>query len=182
MPLLAAKLLDLRENHGYSQQFVAEYLNMSREGYCNYERAAREPGLDIIIKLCTLYHIKVSDLINIDTFFSFTNQPNTIHTGEKANVMSNNFLISEPDKKEENQFSVCVEKNILHLLKLLSGKNTKIDVTNLTKEDISFLIEYKALNKQEQEELQEFLHFKQYYKKKKEKSKMKKTTEPAGNP
>lgn len=176
MPLLAAKLLDLRENHGYSQQFVAEYLNMSREGYCNYERAAREPGLDIIIKLCILYHIKVSDLINMDTVFSLSNQPKTIYTGKKANIMSDNVsnsLFSEPDKKEKNQSKSCVEKNILHLLKLLSGKNTKIDVTNLTKEDVSFLAEYKALNEQEQEELREFLHFKQYYKKNKERLKTK---------
>lgn len=150
MPLLAAKLLDLRETHGYSQQFVAEYLNMSREGYCNYERAAREPGLDIILKLCTLYQIKVSDLVNSNTVFSSSLSPSS-------------------DKAQQDRKQSYAEKNLTHLLKLLSGKNTKIDFTILTKEDIAFLIEYKSLEEQEQEELREFLQFKQYYKKNKNK-------------
>lgn len=150
VPLLAAKLLDLREEHGYSQQFVAEYLNMSREGYCNYERAAREPGLDTLLKLCTLYQIEIDELINSTIVFSSSNDQK-IYTNKETQSRSNSY----------------VEKNILHLLKLFSGKNVSFDFTNLTKEDISFLAEYKTLEKQDQKELQEFLHFKQYCKKNK---------------
>jgi transcriptional regulator with XRE-family HTH domain len=113
MPLLAAKLLDLREEHGYSQQFVADYLNMSREGYCNYERAAREPGLDIIMKLCILYQIKVSDLINPSTVFPSVKKTKTIPAGNT-------------DRVKESSKSY-VEKNLTHMLKLLSGKNAHID-------------------------------------------------------
>ena len=50
-------------------------------------------------------------------------------------------------------------------------KNTKTDFTVLTKDDIIFLMEYKALEESEQEELREFLQFKQYYKRRKEKTK-----------
>jgi transcriptional regulator with XRE-family HTH domain len=155
MPLLAAKLLDLREEHGYSQQFVAEYLNMSREGYCNYERAAREPGLDVIMKLCILYQIKVSDLINPSTVF--------------PSVKKAKAAPDEATSKTKELSKSYVEKNLTHMLKLLSGKNARFDFSSLTKEDISFLISYKLLNKEEQEEIREFLSFKQYYKKNKEK-------------
>lgn len=168
MPLLAAKLLDLREEHGYSQQFVANYLNMSREGYCNYERAAREPGLDIILKLCILYQIKVGDLVNSNTVFPSAKLQKIFSTGKKGNTISDkdsNALPSQTDQKPEHQAKSYVEKNMEHFLKLLSGKIAKVDFTDLTKEDITFLIEYKELEEQEQEELREFLHFKQYYKK-----------------
>ena len=63
-PLLAAKLTELRQNSNYSQQDIADYLGMTREGYSHYERNAREPSLNALVKLCKLYQIDISELIN----------------------------------------------------------------------------------------------------------------------
>ena len=66
-PLLAAKLVELRNQHGLSQLQVAEFLGMSREGYSHYERSAREPSLEAVVRLSKLYGIDVSELVNEKT-------------------------------------------------------------------------------------------------------------------
>ena len=49
------RLRDLREDHDFSQQKVADYLGMKQAQYNRYERGIRDLPTDILIRLAKLY-------------------------------------------------------------------------------------------------------------------------------
>ena len=46
-----------------------------------------------------------------------------------------------------------ITNNINHFLKLFSGKNSSLDLTGISKDDIAVLSQYKKLSKQDQKEV-----------------------------
>lgn len=52
-----------RKQHGYTQQEVADILEISRQAYSNYEHGKRLPSLPVLIKLADLYHVSLDDLV-----------------------------------------------------------------------------------------------------------------------
>lgn len=58
------KVKALREQHGYSQQLVAEYLGYTHKGaYSLLESGDRQPSVSKLGMLAKLYEIKVDDLL-----------------------------------------------------------------------------------------------------------------------
>lgn len=64
---LTKNLHNYREAHGYTQEKVSKYLNITRQAYSNYELGKRDPDLDLLIKLTELYGITLNQLI-IDSY------------------------------------------------------------------------------------------------------------------
>lgn len=150
VPLLAAKLVELRQQFNYSQLEVADYLGMTREGYSHYERNVREPSLEALMKLSRLYKIDISILINEKTVPIPDNAPSQsidMNNASSANAITN---------------------NINHFLKIFTGKNSSLDLTEISKEDIAVLAQYKKLNRQCQKEVRQFIQFKHSITKNKE--------------
>jgi transcriptional regulator with XRE-family HTH domain len=56
------RIRDLREDHDYTQEYVAHVLGTSQTMYARYERAANELPIHHLITLCELYHVS-SDYI-----------------------------------------------------------------------------------------------------------------------
>ena len=56
------RIRGLREDHDYTQEYVAHVLGTSQTMYARYERAANELPLRHLIALCKLYHVS-SDYI-----------------------------------------------------------------------------------------------------------------------
>lgn len=56
------RIRDLREDHDYTQEYVAKILETSQTMYARYERAANEMPIRHLLKLCELYHVS-SDYI-----------------------------------------------------------------------------------------------------------------------
>lgn len=50
-----SRVKDLREDHDFSQKFVADYLEMKQPQYSRYERGLRDIPTDILIRLAKLY-------------------------------------------------------------------------------------------------------------------------------
>lgn len=150
LPLLAAKILELRQQYDYSQLEVADYLGMTREGYSHYERGAREPSLASLMRLSRLYGIDISELINEKTIPVSSKDMNK-NSSSTAASSSNN-----------------ITNNISHFLKIFTGKNSNLNLTDISKEDISVLAQYKKLNKECQKEVRQFIKFKHYITKNKE--------------
>lgn len=138
-PLLAAKLVELRQSRGLSQKDVAECLDITREAYSHYERSTREPSLEAIYKLAKFYNVDVSELIG-----------------------------PLPDEGTSKADSGNITKNMTHFLKIFTGKNSALDLTDITKEDISILARYKSLNRQGQKEVRDFIEFKHSQNRKKQ--------------
>lgn len=58
------KLRDLREDHDYTQEYVAHILGTSQTMYARYERNANELPLRHFITLCRLYNVSADYLLN----------------------------------------------------------------------------------------------------------------------
>lgn len=56
------RIRNLREDHDYTQEYVATYLGTSQTMYARYERGANELPIRHLIMLCKLYHVS-SDYI-----------------------------------------------------------------------------------------------------------------------
>ena len=59
------RLRDLREDHDFTQQQVAEYLNMKQPQYSRYERGLRDIPTDILIRLARLYNTSVDYMLGL---------------------------------------------------------------------------------------------------------------------
>lgn len=157
-PLLAAKLADLRQQFNYSQQELATYLSLSREAYSHYERGVREPSLETLVKLSKLYKIDISELINEETILTFSiEDKKQVEKGSTTTATA--FTV--PNLNPFSIPSTLITNNIKHFLKLFTGKNATTDFTNISKEDMAVLAQYKKLNKHNQKEVRQFIKFKQ---------------------
>ena len=59
------KLKELRERFGYTQQYVADYLQIDRSNYSKYELDKLQLNLDMLKNLCILYSISADYIIGI---------------------------------------------------------------------------------------------------------------------
>jgi len=59
---LATRLKELRKAKGYTQNQVAIYCDITEKAYQNYELQAREPKLDILIRIADLYGVSLDYL------------------------------------------------------------------------------------------------------------------------
>ncbi len=50
------RLRDLREDHDYTQQYVAAYLHIQQNTYSQYETGKRQLPLEVLVKLADLYN------------------------------------------------------------------------------------------------------------------------------
>ena len=56
------RIKNLREDHDYTQEYVANYLGTSQTMFARYERGANELPIRHLLCLCKLYHVS-SDYI-----------------------------------------------------------------------------------------------------------------------
>ena len=54
----------LREQHNYSQSYLATYLEISRQMYIKYEAGEVEPPVRVVVALAKLYDVSYSIIID----------------------------------------------------------------------------------------------------------------------
>lgn len=59
------RLRDLREDHDFSQKFVADYLDMKQPQYSRYERGIRDIPTDVLIRLANLYNTTTDYILGL---------------------------------------------------------------------------------------------------------------------
>jgi transcriptional regulator with XRE-family HTH domain len=59
------RIKDLREDHDYTQEYVARVLGTSQSMYARYERAANELPIRHLIKLCQLYNVSADYILGL---------------------------------------------------------------------------------------------------------------------
>lgn len=57
------RLKELRSEMGLSQASVAERLGITQQAYANYEREVRQPDLEMLLKISTLFNVSVDYLL-----------------------------------------------------------------------------------------------------------------------
>lgn len=60
---LGILLRKLRINHGYSQQYVANSLEISRNAYMAWEKEGNQLTISKLQRICDLYNISLMDLL-----------------------------------------------------------------------------------------------------------------------
>ena len=60
----ANRLYELRKQHGYSQDELADKLNVSRQAISKWERSESSPDTDNLIALAKLYGVSLDELFN----------------------------------------------------------------------------------------------------------------------
>lgn len=61
--ILSKKLRKFRENSGYTQQQVADALNIDRSTYSYYELGKTTPDIHTLIALAKIFNITIADLL-----------------------------------------------------------------------------------------------------------------------
>ena len=60
--VISKRLKELRKKHGYSQNEVAIYCDITEKAYQNYELKTRLPKIDVLVKIADLYKISLDYL------------------------------------------------------------------------------------------------------------------------
>lgn len=66
------QLLTLRTKAGWSQEFVARQIEVSRQTIMNWESGENKPNVDKAIKLAKLFGVTVDELLKEDTACTLT--------------------------------------------------------------------------------------------------------------
>lgn len=67
MSEISTRLTYLRERQGWTKTRVAQALGMSLQKYANYEYGSREPDLETIAKIASLYDVSTDYLLGRKT-------------------------------------------------------------------------------------------------------------------
>lgn len=65
LPIYVQRIRNLREDHDYTQEYVAHYLGTSQTMYARYERSANELPVRHLIKLCQLYDVSADYILGL---------------------------------------------------------------------------------------------------------------------
>ena len=113
MSLLPERLRELRKSFGYTQQQVADDLQISRKPLSNYELGIREPNIDMLQTLAEYYLVSVDFIIGA----SSVENPRTYYPAFVVNLMN--------DSKYLSQESIADLEKYVELLKLRDDVNNK---------------------------------------------------------
>ncbi|MDD3402601.1 MAG: helix-turn-helix transcriptional regulator [Hespellia sp.] len=61
---LSKNLVTLRKIHKLTQENLSDILHISRQAYSNYETMKRNPDLEALLILCSLYHVSIDEMVN----------------------------------------------------------------------------------------------------------------------
>lgn len=76
---LNIKLAMLRKEHGYTQEQLSDFLNLTRSAISNYELGLNEPSLDTMVAIADLYGVSLDWLMgrtNLRYNFNLENKEN----------------------------------------------------------------------------------------------------------
>lgn len=65
------RLRELREDHDYTQKYVAKILGLSQRGYSHYETGHYELTVSALIKLSKLYNVSADYILGLSEEPSF---------------------------------------------------------------------------------------------------------------
>lgn len=101
---LARNLKYLRLAYGLTQDDLGAFLNISRQAYSNYENLKRSPDLDSLIRLASLYHLSLDDLVSRE-LSSFMESDHSVQIQEDKN-----FFRLGVDRTTENRIYLTKEE------------------------------------------------------------------------
>lgn len=97
---IANRLVELRKQHGYSQEELAQELGISRQAISKWERAESSPDTDNLILLAKLYGISLDEMLRTDN-----EEPKPEEDKQEENKQENRsktyFDFNDSDKRKQ---------------------------------------------------------------------------------
>lgn len=136
---LSKRLRELRKLNNYTQDYVAEVLQTSRQTYSHYETGIRKPSTESLYKLAGLYGITVEDLLKL----SIELDENTYYDAPAPSQESEDLsafleFFNDPKNQKKFHYHTSLEKELLYYFQKL---------TDLDKKEIIEFIKIKAKKK-----------------------------------
>ena len=88
---------------GFTQESVADLLNLNRTTYTKYETGASEPSYDIFLKMCNVFGVEPNDLLSDDydsVKFADILQNGYKITKDEFEIVTNYRMLSDEHKRE----------------------------------------------------------------------------------
>ena len=61
-----ARIKQLRQEHGYTINQLAEALGVSQQAVCKWQNGQSVPSIDHCVELSSLFHVRIDDLIVVN--------------------------------------------------------------------------------------------------------------------
>lgn len=71
MPKKWTRLVELRKNKNWNQDYCAEKLHVSRNTWSNWENSVFEPDFKTLLEISHLFHISIDYLLGNDDYLVF---------------------------------------------------------------------------------------------------------------
>lgn len=137
--LISEYLQLLRKEHGYTQEDLAQRLNISRQAVSKWETGNTVPDLDILLKLSKLHHLTINHILEPDI------QPKKICDFEEITK------VAEVRLKE-----ILGRFHMGDIMKALMGASPKVnDFLQRIYPEIDFQNEQKKIGRIRMEEVEE---------------------------
>lgn len=123
---LSERLRELRNDFNYSQAYIAQKLNISRQTYSHYETGRIIPPTDSLRALAELYHISMDVLIPVNTSHNATDE-----SGRPLCCYSLDYDLSKEymdfinSNKSRFSFLSSSEKHLLYYFSTLDSRDQK---------------------------------------------------------
>ena len=82
--LSGRRLRELRKSKGYTQEFLATKLGVSKVTVCGYEKETRTPSLNIFLQLLDIFEVEPNYLLGRDNLVSEENTDYKIKMSKEA--------------------------------------------------------------------------------------------------
>lgn len=110
----ANRLYELRKQHGYSQDELADKLNVSRQAISKWERSESSPDTDNLIALAKLYGVSLDELLNYTPAKSGDSTESNPHTQDENNTQNTQSALDN-DKNDTSTFVFADDGDKVHI-------------------------------------------------------------------
>ena len=124
---IGEKIKAIREKHGFTQQTVATYLNISRSYYTSKELGKSLPTVDQLLRLATLYDVCILHFVSFHpSSLKYYNEGNDDEAEAILTLLERIEVLRTEvnDLKEKN-------RNLKFQLSLVSEKKIKVPQPNI---------------------------------------------------
>lgn len=119
-------LKELRKAYGYSQEYVASYLNIIHQTYSHYETGRIVPPADALYHLAKFYDIPVENLMELTVSNpSAAHRQSAAGTEDKLGISGFLNYVNDPENEKRLKNLSKSEKELIYYYSLLSLPNQK---------------------------------------------------------
>ncbi len=93
---IGTKIKKVRELRNYTQDYMAERLNVSQSTYARFEKDDSDLTISKIEKIAEILEVKIEDLINFSDKFIFNNYT--------SNMANQGYIVNQFSQNEKNLY------------------------------------------------------------------------------